>query len=222
MRDRLGFAAVVTGYGLTETTGTVSMCRHDDPIEIVATTSGRPIPGMAVRVVGTDGVDAPAGTPGEVLVKGFAVMRAISTTGGDRRCDQRRRLATDRRRRRARPGGQHPDHRPDQRHVHRRWLQRLPAEIETGSSTTRRRAGRRRGGARRPARRGGLRVRHPAPRSTTTAEELIGWCRAVMANFKAPRYVQLVENLPLNASGKVVKFELRTRAEQVVRDAASG
>ena len=44
MRDDLGFASVVTGYGLTETTGTVSMCRHDDPIEVIANTSGRRSP----------------------------------------------------------------------------------------------------------------------------------------------------------------------------------
>ena len=73
MRDDLGFASVVTGYGLTETTGTVSMCRHDDPIEVIANTSGRPIPGMAVRVVGPDGTDARPGEPGEVWARGYNV-----------------------------------------------------------------------------------------------------------------------------------------------------
>ena len=33
-----------------------------------------------------------------------------------------------------------------------------------------------------------------------------------MANYKAPRTVQLVDELPLNASGKVLKYELRARA----------
>ena len=42
MREELGFDSVVTGYGLTETTGIVSMCRHDDDPEIIAHTSGRP------------------------------------------------------------------------------------------------------------------------------------------------------------------------------------
>jgi acyl-coenzyme A synthetase/AMP-(fatty) acid ligase len=31
-----------------------------------------------------------------------------------------------------------------------------------------------------------------------------------MANFKAPRSVQVVDELPRNASGKVMKFELRS------------
>jgi acyl-coenzyme A synthetase/AMP-(fatty) acid ligase len=33
-----------------------------------------------------------------------------------------------------------------------------------------------------------------------------------MANFKAPRHVELIEALPLNASGKVLKYDLRARA----------
>ena len=35
-----------------------------------------------------------------------------------------------------------------------------------------------------------------------------------MANFKVPRYVEVVDALPLNASGKVLKFELRRRAAE--------
>jgi acyl-coenzyme A synthetase/AMP-(fatty) acid ligase len=37
-----------------------------------------------------------------------------------------------------------------------------------------------------------------------------------MANYKAPRYVEFVESLPLNASNKVLKFELAARAEEIV------
>ena len=45
LRSELKFASVVTGYGLTETTGTATMCRHDDDPVIIATTCGRAIPG---------------------------------------------------------------------------------------------------------------------------------------------------------------------------------
>ena len=51
MREELRFETVVTGYGLTETTGTVSMCRHDDAPEVIAHTVGRPLPGVSVRIV---------------------------------------------------------------------------------------------------------------------------------------------------------------------------
>ena len=33
-----------------------------------------------------------------------------------------------------------------------------------------------------------------------------------MANYKVPKFVEVVDELPLNASGKVLKFELRERA----------
>ena len=41
-----------------------------------------------------------------------------------------------------------------------------------------------------------------------------------MANFKAPRVVEVVDALPLNASGKVLKYELRDRAIAAVQDAS--
>jgi acyl-CoA synthetase (AMP-forming)/AMP-acid ligase II len=40
-------------------------------------------------------------------------------------------------------------------------------------------------------------------------DEVIAWCREHMANFKVPRQVRVVETLPLNPSGKVMKFVLR-------------
>ncbi|CAB5026090.1 unannotated protein [freshwater metagenome] len=54
------------------------------------------------------------------------------------------------------------------------------------------------------------------PHASPDPDELLSWCRAEMANFKAPRYVVLVEELPLNATGKVLKFELRERGREIV------
>ena len=39
--------------------------------------------------------------------------------------------------------------------------------------------------------------------------EIIEWARAEMANFKVPRSVEFLDALPVNATGKVVKDELR-------------
>ena len=39
----------------------------------------------------------------------------------------------------------------------------------------------------------------------------MSWCRDEIANYKAPRRVEIIDDLPLNASGKVLKFELRQR-----------
>ena len=41
--------------------------------------------------------------------------------------------------------------------------------------------------------------------------EILTWCREQMANYKVPRAIELVDELPLNATGKVVKDELRAR-----------
>ena len=50
------------------------------------------------------------------------------------------------------------------------------------------------------------------PGKELTADELVEWSRPRMANYKVPRRVEFVEALPLNASGKVLKYELRDRA----------
>jgi acyl-CoA synthetase (AMP-forming)/AMP-acid ligase II len=42
-------------------------------------------------------------------------------------------------------------------------------------------------------------------------EELVGWARERLANFKVPRHVVVVPSLPVNAGGKVLKRELRER-----------
>ena len=41
--------------------------------------------------------------------------------------------------------------------------------------------------------------------------EIVEWARGEMANFKAPRFVEFLDALPVNATGKVVKDELRAR-----------
>ena len=54
---------------------------------------------------------------------------------------------------------------------------------------------------------------------TTSSAELdeaavIAWSRDNMANYKVPRSVRFVQEFPLNASGKVLKNELREMARR--------
>ena len=49
------------------------------------------------------------------------------------------------------------------------------------------------------------------PGQTVDPDELVAWCRDHMANFKVPRSVRVVDSLPLNPTGKVMKFELRAQ-----------
>ena len=127
MSEELGFDVVLTAYGLTETGGLLTMCRAGDPLEVVSATCGRPIPGVELATLDLDGQATPVGEPGEVVARGYCVpdgyyedlvatKEAIDDkgwfhTGDVGVLDDARRPA---------------DHRPDQGHVHRRWLQRLP------------------------------------------------------------------------------------------------
>ena len=213
MRDELGFDTVLTAYGLTEATGTVTMCRDgDDPVTI-ATTSGCAIPDTEVRVVDDDGKPCPPGTPGEVVVKGYNVMQGYLDdpeqtaativdgwlhTGDIGVLDDRGYLdITDRKKDMFIVGG----------------FNAYPAEIENDLSEHEAIAQVAVVGMP-DARLGEVGCAFVVPRTGTTVDpdEIIAWCRDRMANFKVPRRVELVDALPANASGKVLKHELRARA----------
>jgi acyl-CoA synthetase (AMP-forming)/AMP-acid ligase II len=215
MRSDLGFDTVVTGYGLTEACGIVTMCRHDDDAETIATTSGRAIPDVEVRVVDKDGAELPSGEAGEVVVRGYNVMggyfeepeqtaEAIDAegwlhTGDIGVLDDRGYLRiTDRLKDMIIVGG----------------FNVYPAEVESilaghpsvGQSAV---------VGVPDERMGEVPVAFVVPvvgSDPVGEQELIEWARARMANFKVPRQVRFVEALPLNASGKVLKHELRARA----------
>jgi len=232
MRDELGFETVLTAYGLTESCGTVTMCRRSDPPEVVSATSGRAIPGLEVQVV-ADGKEVPSGEPGEIVVRGYTVMsgywgdeaataEAIDAdgwlhTGDIGVMDTRGNLTiTDRVKDMYVVGG----------------FNAYPAEIEAilrGHE-----------GVAQVAvvgvpdeRMGEVGCAYVVPARTvdgeTDPEELgraiLSWSRGAMANYKVPRRVVLVDALPVNASGKVLKRDLRQRhatgADRVVTNERS-
>ena len=49
------------------------------------------------------------------------------------------------------------------------------------------------------------------PEREELGRSILSWSRRAMANYKVPRSVVLVDALPVNASGKVLKRELRRR-----------
>jgi HIP---CoA ligase len=211
MREDLRIGTVVTGYGLTETTGTVSMCHHDDPPEVVATTVGRPLPGVSVKVADDHGAPVPPGEPGEVLVKGFNVMRgyfddpAATAEAFDRDGylrtgdiglvgDDGNLRITDRKKDMFIVGG----------------FNAFPAEIEGVMLTH--------PGVAQVAvvgmpddRLGEVGQAYVVRRAGEAVDDvgLIAWCREHMANYKVPREVLFVDDLPQTASGKVQRFRLR-------------
>ena len=75
MREDLGFEVVVTAYGLTETCGVVTICRPEDSAERISHSSGRAMDGVEVKLVDPEGNEVPAGTDGEICCRGFNVMQ---------------------------------------------------------------------------------------------------------------------------------------------------
>ena len=216
MRDDLGFDTVITAYGLTEACGFATMCRRSDDATTIATTSGRAMPGIEVIVVDDDGAPLPTGEPGEVVVRGYNVMAAYFEdpaataetvdadgwlhTGDVGVMDERGYLKiTDRKKDLFIVGG----------------FNAYPAEIEN------------------------LLLAHPdiaqvavigVPHErmgevgvafvvATTGtrpdpDAIIAWARGAMANYKVPSQVHVVDALPFNPGGKVMKFELRNRLQE--------
>ncbi|HMQ20323.1 MAG TPA: AMP-binding protein, partial [Sphingopyxis sp.] len=68
-------ASLVEGYGLTESSGVVSTNPYDGPVK--PGTIGQPIPAPHVRLVDKEDPEkpAPAGEPGELVVKGPQIMQ---------------------------------------------------------------------------------------------------------------------------------------------------
>ena len=201
VHDELPFQTIMTGYGLTEA-GTVTASRRGDSFEDIATTVGSACADMELRTA----------DDGELLVRGYNVMKgylddpvataeAIDPDGWLHTGD----LATIDDDGRVRIVGRKKDM------FIVGGFNAYPAEIE------------------------GFLLEHPVVaqaavigvpderlgqvgkafivvkdgHDSVTSEDLISWSRQRMAGFKVPRYVEFLDELPLNATGKVMKDKLR-------------
>lgn len=217
MRTVLGFETVITGYGLTEATAIATMCRFDDDLTTIATTSGRAIPGVEVAVRDASGAVLPPSTPGEIVIRGYNVMlgyldepeETAATidadgwlhTGDIGILDARGYIKiTDRKKDMFIVGGfnAYPAELDNWLRLHEQVADVAVIGIPD-------------------ARLGevGMAFVVRTPGATLTEAELVAWCRARMANFKVPRRVAFLDVLPRNAVGKVQKFKLR---EQVASE----
>lgn len=211
MKEALGFETVITAYGLTESTGVVTMCTPDDDYETIATTSGCAIADVEVKCVNHDNQEVPAGEPGEILVRGYnitqgyfknpeATQEAIDIdgwlhTGDIGILDTNGYIKiTDRSKDMFIVGG----------------FNAYPAEIEN------------------------ILCDHPVisqaavigiedermgevakafvvlkPNQDLDADSLLQWSKDNMANYKVPREVEFVSELPTNAAGKIMKYLLK-------------
>jgi acyl-CoA synthetase (AMP-forming)/AMP-acid ligase II len=74
IRDELGVAFVASPYGLTEVAGTATMPPPGAPAQKILTTVGTAIPGTEIAIAGRDGRHLPPGSDGEILIRGYHVM----------------------------------------------------------------------------------------------------------------------------------------------------
>jgi acyl-CoA synthetase (AMP-forming)/AMP-acid ligase II len=211
MREQLGLQKIFTGYGLTESCGTVTMTADTDAPEIVVTSAGKAMPDVEMRAMDEAGNILPLGEEGEIVVRGYNVMQGYyedpaSTaevidqagwlhTGDLGVIDDKGYLRiTGRKKDIVIVGG----------------FNVYPAEVENIILTH-------------PAvaevaivgmvdeRLGEVSKAYVVRKEGGPAVNeagLIAWCREQMANYKVPRAVTFVEALPRNATGKVQKFRL--------------
>ena len=213
MRQELSIDRVVNGYGMTECS-VICMSHPGDDAETVSSTCGPPIDGIELRCVDDEGRTLPAGEAGEILVRSNLVMRgylddeaataeAIDAdgwlhTGDVGVLDSRGYLkVTDRKKDMYICGG----------------FNCYPAEIEKVLSehpgvevaAVIGVADERMGEV-------GRAFVVPRPNTDLTEPELLAWSREMMANYKVPRSIRILAELPRNPAGKVLKTQLRDLA----------
>jgi acyl-CoA synthetase (AMP-forming)/AMP-acid ligase II len=213
MRAELPFRSILTGYGLTEA-GTCTGSRPEDDAETIATTAGRAMPGLEILIADSKGQEVERGATGELLVRGYSVMRgylddpdATAAAIDERGFLHTGDLATMDERGYVRIVGRSKDM------LIVGGFNVYPAEVEN-TLLAHDAIGQVAVVGVPDARMGevGMAYVVPAAGRSVDADALLGWARERLANYKVPRYVVALAELPINASGKVLKDELRARA----------
>jgi fatty-acyl-CoA synthase len=221
--EDFGVSEIVTGYGMTECGGCMTLTRPEDPLELTSETAGKPKMAGAASIPGTDALvvykavhpetaeDLPAGAEGELVSRGPTSMlgywnRAEETDAtlrggwvfsgdlGRVRADGYLQV-TGRRKELYKSGGEL---------VMPREIEDLLAAHDGISQVFAVGLVDDRWGEI------GCVVVVPAPSSTLTEQDVIDVCRAKLARFKVPKRVVFyrAEDLPKTPTGKVQKYKL--------------
>lgn len=214
-RARKLFGPLISGYGMSEFGVGVAIGALDSTEEQSCEASGYPAPGYEIRVVDpATGRDQPMGTPGEILVRGYTLMRgyynkpeataaAIDKDGfmhtGDMgvfRADGHLRFM-GRYKDMLKIGGENVDPMEVEAYLMSHPGIDLAAVVaypdarlsEVGVAFVRR-----------------------APGAAVTEDDVLAHCRGRIASFKIPRRVVFVDDFPMTSSGKIQKVTLREEA----------
>ena len=204
-------AVQVGSFGMTEASGTVSTGSPSEPESQRITRLGRPLPGLEVRVVDTDGRDIATGGRGEVLVRGYSLFegyyrdaektaQALDAEGWFHTGDIGSLDAAGtimfhgRIKDMLKVGGENVAAAEIEAQLQKHPAVKLAQVVGIPDSKY---------------------EEVPAafielqPGQTVTPEELIDLCRRDIASFKVPRQVRFVTEWPMSSS-KIQKFRLRT------------
>jgi fatty-acyl-CoA synthase len=198
-------------YGMTETSPVSFQSGPDDPLERRVGTVGRVHPHVQVKIIDGDGHVTPRGTAGELLTRGYGVMRGywgdvertrdVLDAGGWMHTgdlgvidEQGYCNIVGRVKDMIIRGGENVSPREIEE-----FLYRHPAVLDVAVVGV-------------PDAKYGeavcacIRLREGM---STTEEEVREFCRGQIAHYKVPRYVRFVEGFPLTVSGKVQKYLIR-------------
>ena len=198
-------------YGMTETSPVSFQTRPDDPLDLRVGTVGRVHPHVQVKIIDADGRVTPRGVAGELLTRGYSVMRgywddpertrdAIDAGGwmhtGDLAVIDERGYCNivGRVKDLIIRGGENVYPREIEE-----FLYAHPAVLDVAVVGV-------------PDAKYGeavcacIRLRDGL---TATERDIIEFCREQIAHYKVPRYVRFVESFPLTISGKVQKYLIR-------------
>jgi fatty-acyl-CoA synthase len=209
-------------YGMTETSPVSFQTRPDDPLELRVGTVGRVHPHVQVKIIDADGRVTPRGAAGELLTRGYSVMRGYWDD------PERTRDAID-------AGGWM--HTGDLAVIDEQGYCNIVGRVKDMII---------RGGENvYPREIEDFLYGHPAVLDVAvvgvpdakygeavcacirlrggmiaTEEDIVEFCREQIAHYKVPRYVRFVESFPLTISGKVQKYLIREqlRAELGLAD----
>jgi long-chain acyl-CoA synthetase len=198
---------IIEGYGLSETSPVATFNKMDTAR---AGSVGFPVWGIEVRIVGENGADVADGEPGEIVIRGHNIMKgyykrpeatedAIRDTwfySGDigRRDAEGYIYISDRVKDMILRGGFNVYPREIEEVLMTHEAVSLCAVIGV------------------PCEISGEEIKAFIVRkdgAEATEEEIIGWCKENMASYKYPRFVEFRDSLPMTATGKILKRELR-------------
>jgi fatty-acyl-CoA synthase len=208
---RMHMRQVTIGYGMTETSPISFQSSLDDPLERRVSTVGRVQPHLEVKIVDGDGRIVPVGVQGELCTRGYSVMR------GYWKDDERTRESIDA------AGWMHSgDLATIDAEGYANIVGRVKDMLIRGGENVY------------PREIEEYLLGHPGIQDVQVfgvpdaryGEEVCAWviarrghaldedavrefCRGRIAHYKVPRYVRIVEQFPLTATGKAQKFEMR-------------